>query len=47
MGLWSRLKRTVRTGRHNADIEEELQFHLDMDAADGHDYRQTVCAWAT
>ncbi len=40
-GLWSRLKRTVRAGRHNADIEEELQFHLDMDAADGHDYRRT------
>src|SRR5260370_19250492 len=35
MGLWSRLTRTIRGGRHSADIEEELQFHLDMDVADG------------
>jgi predicted permease len=40
MGLWSRLKRTFSSGRHNADIEEELQFHLDMDIADGHDRRE-------
>src|SRR6266851_502248 len=35
MGLWSRLTRTIRGGRHSADIEEELQSHLDMDVADG------------
>jgi len=39
MGLWSRLARTFRCGRHGADIEEELQFHLDMDMADGRDRR--------
>ena len=39
MGLWSRLGRTFRSGRHGADIEEELQFHLDMDMADGRDRR--------
>ena len=41
MGIWSRLAKTVRGGHHSEDIQEELQFHLDMDAADGHDYRQT------
>lgn len=41
MGMWSRIKRTFRGDRHSAEIQEELQFHLDMDAADGHDHRQT------
>jgi predicted permease len=41
MGIWSRLRRTVREGRHSDEIQEELQFHLDMDAADGYDGRQT------
>ena len=41
MGIWSRLAKTFRGGHHSEDIQEELQFHLDMDAADGHDYRQT------
>jgi hypothetical protein len=40
MGLWSRIRNTFRD-RHSAEIEEELQFHLDMDAAGGHDHRQT------
>src|SRR5260370_27213690 len=40
MGLWSRLTRTIRCGRHSADIEEELQFHLDMDVADGRSPRE-------
>ena len=39
MGVWSRLARTFRRGRHDADIEEELRFHLDMDVADGHSPR--------
>ena len=30
MGLWSRLARTFRRRRHDAEIAEELQFHLDM-----------------
>ncbi len=41
MGIWSRLAKTLRGGHHSEDIQEELQFHLDMDAAGGHDYRQT------
>jgi predicted permease len=38
--MWSRLVRTFRTGRHDADIEAELQFHLDMDVADGRSRRE-------
>jgi predicted permease len=41
MGFWSRLTRTIRTDRHHAEIREELEFHLAMDAADGRDRRQT------
>jgi predicted permease len=41
MGMWSRFRKTFRGDRHSAEIQEELQFHLDMDAADGHDHRQT------
>jgi predicted permease len=40
MGLWSRFRNTVRGNRHRAEIDEELQFHLDLEAADGHDRRQ-------
>ncbi len=39
MGMWSRLRKTLRGDRHSDEIQEELQFHLDMDAAGGHDYR--------
>ena len=39
MGVWSRIVRTFRAGRHTDDIEEELQFHLEMDMADGRDRR--------
>jgi predicted permease len=35
MAFWSRLGRTLRPGRHAADIEEELRFHLDMEVAEG------------
>lgn len=35
MSVWSRLKKTFRGGRHNAEIQEELEFHLAMDAARG------------
>ena len=37
MGMWSRLRKTLRGDRHSDEIQEELQFHLDMDAAGGHD----------
>ncbi len=41
MGLWSRLKKTLRGGgRHNAEIQEELEFHLAMDVARGETPRQ-------
>jgi putative ABC transport system permease protein len=34
MGMWSRIGKTFRGDRHSAEIQEELQFHLDMDAAE-------------
>jgi len=40
VGVWSRLVRTFRAGHHDADIEEELQFHLDMDVVDGRSRRE-------
>ena len=40
MGIWSRVTRTFRGDRHSAEIQEELEFHLDMDAAGGHDRRE-------
>lgn len=30
MGMWSRLRKTFRGGRHRDDVDEELQFHLEM-----------------
>ena len=40
MGLWSRLRRTFRGSNHEDEIQEELQFHLHMDAAGGQEPRQ-------
>lgn len=40
MGMWSRIGKIFRGGRHSAEIQEELQFHLDMDMAEGHDRRE-------
>ncbi|HXA50549.1 MAG TPA: ABC transporter permease, partial [Candidatus Acidoferrum sp.] len=40
MGIWARIRKTLRGDRHNAEIHEELEFHLHMDTADGHDRRQ-------
>jgi predicted permease len=39
MAMWSRIKKIFRGGQHSAEIREELQFHLDMDMADGHNHR--------
>lgn len=39
MGMWSRIRKTLWRD-HGAEIREELQFHLDMDMADGHDRRE-------
>ena len=47
MGLWSRIRRTFQDDRANEDIHEELEFHLTMDAAQGHDQREVRFAWAT
>jgi macrolide transport system ATP-binding/permease protein len=30
MGMWSRLRKTFLGGRHREDVDEELQFHLEM-----------------
>jgi hypothetical protein len=38
--MWSRITRTFRGDRHSAEIQEELQFHLEMDTAEGHDRRE-------
>jgi predicted permease len=38
--MWSRIRKTLRGDRHSVEIQEELQFHLDMDAAGGHDPRE-------
>ncbi len=40
MGMWSRIRKTFRGDRHTAEIQEELQFHLDMDTAGGRDARE-------
>ena len=40
MAFWARLGRTFRCGRHAADIDEELRFHLDMDMAEGRNRRE-------
>ena len=39
MGFWSRFARTLRPGRHHADIDEEIAFHLEMKRLDGADRR--------
>ena len=35
MSIWSRLRNTIARSRHDAEIQEELRFHLDMIAASG------------
>lgn len=30
MGMWSRLRKTFLGGRHRDDVDEELQFHVEM-----------------
>jgi predicted permease len=40
MGFWSRLRQTFRGGRHDADIDEEIQFHFAMKAREGLDPRE-------
>jgi predicted permease len=39
MGMFSRLRRTFGIRGNEANIREELQFHLDMDVANGHGER--------
>jgi len=38
--MWSRIRKTLRGDHHSVEIQEELQFHLDMDTAGGHDQRE-------
>ena len=40
MGFWSRLRKTFRGEAYSAELEEELQFHLDMDTAQGRNPRE-------
>jgi predicted permease len=40
MGFWTRLRRTLRPGRHEDEIREELQAHLELDVAGGTDPRE-------
>jgi predicted permease len=40
MGLWSRFTRTIHGGQHRAEIEEELRFHLEMEADGARDPRE-------
>jgi predicted permease len=40
MGFWSRLGRTIHSGHHTSEIDEELRFHLEMEMAGGHDRRE-------
>jgi predicted permease len=40
MSLWSRLRNTFSPGRQTAEIDEELEFHLEMSARDKGDARQ-------
>src|SRR5215475_13967071 len=47
MGLWARLRRTFRSGRHAEDIDDELQFHLAMDVAGGRDPREALMRLGT
>jgi predicted permease len=37
MGMWSRLRKTFLGGRHRDDVDEELQFHLEMLAREAGD----------
>jgi predicted permease len=39
MSVWSRLARTLHPGRHDEDVEQELQYHLAMKEHDGCDAR--------
>jgi predicted permease len=40
MSLWSRIKNAFRPGLHLQEIDEELDFHLEMDQAYGRDRRE-------
>src|SRR5689334_9319144 len=43
MGLWARLTRTLRADRrdrYEAEIDEEIRFHLDMKTQDGGSARE-------
>ncbi len=40
MSLWSRFRNALRTGSHQDEIREELEFHLEMDRVNGHETRE-------
>lgn len=42
MGFWSKLRKTFQPDRHNAEIDEEIRFHLAMKQQAGSDPRETA-----
>jgi hypothetical protein len=40
MSLWSRIRNVFDPGSHQNEIREEIEFHLAMDRAHGHDARE-------
>jgi predicted permease len=40
MSFWSRIKNVIRPESHQDEIREEVDFHLEMDQANGHDVRE-------
>jgi hypothetical protein len=41
MSFWSRLRKTFVRGHHDAEIDEEIQFHLAMKTREGYDPRES------
>ncbi len=41
MSFWSRLRKTFVRERHDAEIDEEIQFHLAMKTREGYDPRES------
>ena len=40
MSLWSRFKNLIHPETQQDEIREELDFHLEMDQANGHETRE-------
>jgi predicted permease len=40
MSLWSRIRNVIQPQPHQDEIREELDFHMEMDRVNGHDFRE-------